>query len=271
LFYFRSLASGSSGNAFLLKTPEVCLLFDAGLRLATLRRYLGGEGLQAGDLSAILLSHEHGDHAMGVDELIGVESVPVWTAEGTAMAMGLGDNPNTHRLQEDGSQSFADVEVRTFPVPHDAARPVGFLIRVDGRVIVIATDLGRATRAVAAAIAEANLVVLESNHDAHMLRSGPYPFGLRQRVAGPYGHLSNHQAGALLAASLRERRAEVWLAHLSRENNTRRLAVDTVRAAMKATGLRSVHLNVAGRDRPSLRWNGEGPPRQLGLFERAAS
>jgi phosphoribosyl 1,2-cyclic phosphodiesterase len=161
---------------------------------------------------------------------------------------------------------FGDVEVTSFPVSHDAVRPVGFLIRTGERTVTIATDLGEATPELLEAVAASDLVVLEANHDVDMLRHGRYPYHLRRRVASRTGHLSNTQAAAILEQHLKGEETEVWLAHLSKENNLPKVALKTVQQALRATGLGAAQAQVALRDRPSVRWTGMPRPRQLSLF-----
>lgn len=263
---FRALSSGSSGNAFVLRSNRVRLLFDAGLSINKLRGALMTEELRPESLSAVLISHEHTDHCISAADLGRAYGIPVWANADVLKATRL-DGLHQARILEVGRPTlFGDVEVTSFPVSHDSVCPVGFFIRVDGRSIVIATDLGKATSEVVEAVSQADLVVLEANHDLDMLRNGSYPAYLRNRIAGPKGHLSNNQSSALLAGHLKSEDVEVWLAHLSKENNTPRLASRTVSATLKLAGLGGVALGVALRDRPSLRWTGVPRPRQLSLF-----
>ena len=261
---FRSLASGSSGNAFLLKTDRVSLLFEAGLRLTTLDYYLACEDIDASRLDAVFISHEHKDHCMGAGELAGEHGTRIYASAEVLAAAGMSGIPSTTPLKAGETVEIGDVAVETFPIDHDSVRPIGFLVRAEGRTIVLATDLGRANDAVYSAIAEADLVVLESNHDPEMLRTGSYPRHLQRRVSGPKGHLSNMQAGLALARCLRKN-SEVWLAHLSQENNTPTLALKTVRAHL-GPRFASAKISVVRRDRPSARWTGNLPPMQLSLF-----
>ena len=271
MLQFRALASGSSGNAFLLRTEKVSLLFDAGLRFTTLRKYLALEGVGPAGLSAVFISHEHRDHCAAIPELVGDARTDVYANAAVLTALGLGGASSARVLDTGKSAVLGDVEVTSFPVDHDAVEPVGFLIRCGRRAIALATDLGRASMPVAEAVAEADLVVLESNHDPYMLHEGRYPLHLRRRVGGPTGHLSNTQAGTLLAQHARTGRGtEVWLAHLSKENNTVPLALRTVRSHLSAAGLGRIPVSIALRDRPSLRWNGAPRPQQLSLFGEEA-
>lgn len=262
---FRSLASGSSGNAYLLQTDQVRLLFDAGLRLSALTKYLVAEGAGPGQLDAVLLSHEHRDHSAAAPDLARA-GTPVWANEPVLRACGVVGLPAAAVLPVGRPTRFGDVVVTSFPVAHDACRPVGFLIEADGRTLCIATDLGEPNGDLGDAVARADLVVLESNHDPDMLRNGRYPPHLRRRVAGPTGHLSNRQAADVLTRHVSSDETEVWLAHLSKHNNTPGLALRTVGGLLRTIGLGSLPLGIAQRDRPSLTWTGARRPRQLALF-----
>jgi phosphoribosyl 1,2-cyclic phosphodiesterase len=266
LFLFRALASGSSGNAFLLRTDSTTLLFDAGIRLPSLRKYLASEGVALEDISAVLLSHEHRDHCQAASDIVIASRTPVYANEKVLRATGLHSERSAALLDVGKPYRFGDVEVTTFGVPHDAVCPVGFFITSGERSIVLATDFGSATDEIEQVISLSDLVVLEANHDYDMLVNGRYPAHLRRRVAGPNGHLSNSQAAALLVNRVRDDGVEIWLAHLSKENNTPALALRTVQRALKGVGLSGASVTVAGRDKPSARWTGQPRPRQLELF-----
>jgi phosphoribosyl 1,2-cyclic phosphodiesterase len=266
MLYFRSLASGSSGNSFLLRTDSISLLFDAGLRRAMLDKVLADEGVPPSSLGGILISHEHRDHLGSAAELAADHSIPVWANHEVLRAAGLESLPSASVLDVGQPMLLGDVEVTTFPVSHDAVRPVGFLIRTGGRVITIATDLGRPDGHLTEAVAAADLVVLESNHDPEMLHSGRYPPYLRKRVAGPTGHLANHQAAEVISRHVKNEQVDIWLAHLSRNNNTQSLALRTVGGILRASGLAMLRVGIARRDRPSLVWSGQSRPQQLSLF-----
>lgn len=269
MLHFRSLASGSSGNSFLLRTHKAALLFDAGVRLSTLERYLREDGVALQDLTAVLISHEHRDHCGAAVDLAKDHGVPIWANLEVLKAAGLHTLPSAAVLDVDRPTLFGDIEVRSFPVPHDAVRPVGFLARTADRSICIATDLGRATPDVEEAVGCADLVVLEANHDPEMLWTGSYPPHLRRRVAGPTGHLANEQCANILIKHAKGEQIEVWLAHLSRNNNTATLAMKTVSSMLRGIGLGSLKIGVARRDKPSLVWTGALRPTQLSLFSGA--
>jgi phosphoribosyl 1,2-cyclic phosphodiesterase len=266
MLYFRSLASGSSGNAFLLRTDTISLLFDAGLRRSTLEKVLESEGVPPARLGGILISHEHRDHLGSAAEMAERYGVPVWANDEVLRAAGLTGLTSAVLLEVGRPVLLGDVEVTTFPVSHDAVHPVGFIARTAGRIITIATDLGTVDGTVSEAVAAADLVVLESNHDPEMLRSGRYPPHLRRRVAGPTGHLANYQAAETIARHVKSDDVDVWLAHLSRNNNTQSLALKTVGGILRASGLGRLRISIARRDRPSVVWSGEARPRQLSLF-----
>jgi phosphoribosyl 1,2-cyclic phosphodiesterase len=265
-FSFHALASGSSGNAFLLRTPRAAVLLEAGLRLPLLRRYLGEAGLTPEDLTAVFVSHEHRDHCLSARDLALDCGAPVYSNSHVLRAIGLQGTPKSRVVEPGDAALIGDVEIGTFRVQHDAVCPVGFLVHVAGRTISLATDLGEVTDGVQEAVNRADLVILEANHDYAMLHNGRYPYHLRRRVSSSTGHLSNSQAAQILAESVRPDAAEVWLAHLSKENNTPTLALQTVRQQLKSARRVSVTVDVLRRDRPSLRWTGMVRPRQLSLL-----
>lgn len=266
MFSFQALASGSSGNAYLLRTQKVAILLEAGLRLPLLRKYLVGAGVEPEELAAVFISHEHGDHCLAVRDLANECGAAIYSNSHVLKAIGVHDLPGARVVEPGESVLLGDVEVRTFRVQHDAVCPVGFLIQIGDRTLSLATDLGEATDEVREAVSRSDLVVLEANHDSQMLAKGRYPYHLRRRVGSVTGHLSNHQAAHLLAENLKDRAAEVWLAHLSKENNTPALAVQTVRQGLKAGRRSAITVEALRRDRPSLRWTGAVRPRQLPLF-----
>ncbi len=249
-----------------MRTETISLLFDAGLRRPALEKVLEAEGVPAARLGGILISHEHRDHLGSAAEIALRHDVPVWANDEVLRAAGLEGLNSAAVLEVGRPMLLGDVEVTSFPVSHDAVRPVGFLVRVGGKVITIATDLGKPDGHLAEAVAAADLVVLEANHDPEMLHSGRYPPHLQKRVAGPTGHLANYQAAEVLAQHVKSDVVDVWLAHLSRNNNTQTLALRTVIGILRASGLARLRVEIARRDRPSLIWSGQARPQQLSLF-----
>lgn len=271
MLVFRSLASGSSGNAYLLRTGKTTLLFDAGLPIKRMLRALASEDVEPGRVTGILISHEHRDHCAGARDLAEAYDIPIWANVEALRAAGLHDCAHSVLLDPGTAVRFADVEVVSFPVSHDAVSPVGFLVQTPDRTITIATDLGQTDEMLAQAVSLSDLVVLEANHDLEMLHRGRYPYHLRRRVSSGTGHLSNAQAATFLSAHVKGPEVEIWLAHLSKENNTAGLAVRTVKRALAIAGLSNPSLGVALRDKPSLRWTGAARPTQLRLFATEVS
>lgn len=262
--HVSALASGSSGNAFLVEAGSVKVLFDAGLNAGTLEYYLRLNGTSPSQLAAIFISHEHIDHLRGAGMLARRYKLPVVASEGTflAGAYQLGSLPEKV-VQPPGREVHiggdGEVTVRTFVVSHDAAEPTGFWIEAGGRHIVICTDLGCETASILEPLEAADLLVLEANHDVERLWRGWYPPALKRRVAGRYGHLANTDAARLVSELARDgRQRTIWLAHLSEANNTPALAYDTVTEPLKREGCAHLEVAVLARDRPSHIWHGQG-------------
>ena len=257
-----ALASGSSGNAFLVEAGTTRVLLDAGLAAPVLARYLTTHGVAPATLAAIFVSHEHSDHVRGVGGLARRYRVPVIANGATfrAAAAALGPLPEQVELPTGEECRVGALLVRTFPVSHDAREPVGFWVEADGRHVCVCTDLGVPTPAIREPLAAADLLVLEANHDTERLWRGPYPPMLKRRVAGPRGHLANTAAADLLLDLARDGRARaIWLAHLSATNNTPGLAHTTVASRLALDGYRPSALAVARRDEPSLVWDSAIP------------
>src|SRR3954469_13132047 len=213
-----ALASGSSGNAFLVEAGTTRILLDAGLVASALERYLWQRGVAAASLSAIFVSHEHIDHLRGAGALARRHHIPVVANAGTfrAGAAAFGALPECTVLPTGGECKAGPILVRTFPLSHDAAETVGFWVEAEGRHVCICTDLGEPTPALAEPLAAADLLILEANHDLDRLWRGPYPPMLKARVAGPRGHLANADAARLVAGLAQDGRPRIiWLAHLS--------------------------------------------------------
>lgn len=241
------LGSGSQGNATLVEFEQARLLVDAGLSARALTARLKAVGVAAGEIDAILLSHEHQDHARGAETFSMKHGVPVICSTETLEAMDLSPIhfASWIPLAEGEPQRLGRVRVEAFPVPHDAARPVGFVVAADGVRVGIATDLGHATTVVLERLRGCDVVMIESNHDPLLLRDGPYPLYLKQRVAGRMGHLSNPEAAAVLKHTVSGNCRAVVLAHLSERNNTPELASRTAKRALAAAGFPRVAVRVA--------------------------
>jgi phosphoribosyl 1,2-cyclic phosphodiesterase len=215
------LASGSRGNAIYVSDGATSVLVDAGLSARDIGRRLNSRGLDAADLSAILVTHEHTDHVRGVERLCRRFQLPVYLTAGTMEAApALKELPDTCTIVCGRPFQVGTLTVDPFSISHDARDPAGFVLGVNGTRIGIATDLGVATAVVREHLRGCRLVILESNHDPDMLMEGPYPRFLKQRIRGRTGHLSNPESGRLLSDIAHPGLQQVVLAHLSETNNT---------------------------------------------------
>lgn len=220
------LASGSKGNAIYIESPDTRVLVDAGLSAREIEARLAGIGVVASDLHGVLVSHEHSDHCRGLGPLLRKHRLPLFAHPQTLKALPkLGKIPDVREFESGSRLPFRDLEIGAFAVTHDASAPVGFTLGTSEGQIGIATDLGIATRLVKDALQSCRVLILESNHDEEMLRDGPYPWPLKQRVRSNHGHLSNAASADLLEALLWEGLEAVFLAHLSEVNNRPALAV----------------------------------------------
>lgn len=251
---FSTLFSGSSGNCTFLSNGRTSILIDAGVSCSRICDALRHIGFPPGQLNGVLVTHEHTDHIRGLGVLSRKYGVPVY-ASGPTMEEILrlsGDlTPGGVRIIEAG-QSFgiADFEIFPFPIPHDAAAPLGYTIRADGGYYSVATDLGHITKSVLHHLCRSEAVVIESNHDVDMLQRGPYPYPLKKRILGERGHLSNDHAARLAAQLVLWGTKRVVLGHLSEHNNTRDKAYDTVAQTFSEANIRigaDVSLQVAPR------------------------
>ena len=237
---FASLGSGSRGNALVVEVEAggryTRVLLDCGFGPRELTRRLGLLGLAPGDLDAIVLTHEHSDHSAGVHSCARRHQTEVDLTHGTlgelAAGGGLAALPALRLIASDLAFSIGALEISPFPVPHDAREPVQYTFSDGRHRLGVLTDAGVATPHMRAMLDGCDALVLECNHDAQMLSRSAYPYSLKQRIAGPYGHLANDAAGALLASLERSRLQHLVAAHLSQENNTPQLA----RSALAAAG-----------------------------------
>jgi phosphoribosyl 1,2-cyclic phosphodiesterase len=262
----RALASGSSGNAVLVETEEGCLLLDAGLSASRLYEALQSVAARLDRFRGIILTHEHSDHACGALRLARKLDVPIYGTRGTLDGLRLDDDrPVEQVVIVPGRPTAIDgLRVTPFSVSHDALEPVGLLIERDGFAIALATDLGTVDDRTIDWTSQADLLILEANHDLHRLWHGPYPGMLKRRIASPTGHLSNDQAAAGLAGIAERGRVKwAWLAHLSETNNSQRAALGAVQARL---GGADVAVDVARRHKPSLVWRSDQLYRQGRLF-----
>jgi phosphoribosyl 1,2-cyclic phosphodiesterase len=241
------LGSGSSGNATVVEFGSRRILVDAGLSARDLTARLTAVGVPPSSLTAILLTHEHHDHARGLERFAFKLKVPVFTSPETLAALNLAPMHlgKWHPFASGVPFDLGGVNVDPFAVPHDAADPVGFVLESDGIRVGIATDLGHATTLVLERLRGCHVLLVESNHDDDMLVRGPYPWALKQRIGGRLGHLSNEEAATLIAAAADDDCQAVILAHLSENNNTAAKARQAVGAALARAGRSRYAMRVA--------------------------
>ena len=219
---FASLGSGSEGNALLVHAGATVVMIDCGFGVRDTVTRLARHGLAPCDVNAILVTHEHADHVGGVPAFAAKYDIPVWATFGTLEAS-AGRFDGCERVYGfDSHDCFAigDLEVRPFPVPHDAREPVQFVIGDGAHRMGLLTDIGMSTPHVEASLSGCDALVLECNHDRDLLASSDYPFMLKQRITGRFGHLHNEAAADLLSRIDTSRLTHVVAAHLSRQNNT---------------------------------------------------
>jgi phosphoribosyl 1,2-cyclic phosphodiesterase len=222
------LASGSRGNSTVIESSRTRILVDAGISCRETFKRLKTIGVDPLTLSAILITHEHSDHVSGLAVLAKKLNVPVFMTGATHQAWAralrdeAGELPQLDKLEifsAGCSFQIQDVTVTAFTTPHDAADPVGFTFRTDGVKIAIATDLGYMPASVCDHLRKCDVLVVESNHDLEMLRVGPYPWSVKQRVMSRVGHLSNESLAQFLAGDYDKSASYIVLAHLSEQNN----------------------------------------------------
>ena len=229
-FEITILASGSKGNAAVIRAGEQAFLVDVGISCRQLTERLHQAGMKPEDLTGVLLTHEHNDHVKGLPVFCRKYRLPVFANERTWQYM-----PKKSEMERSCCRllpkklSSGSLEIIPFAVPHDAASTVGYVFKSGGSKCTYLTDVGFVTDEVRQNIADADVVVLEANHDVKMLEAGPYPYYLKRRILGDYGHLSNENAGRLLSSILHDNLKHIFLGHLSKENNYEELAYETVR------------------------------------------
>lgn len=232
---FASLGSGSKGNATLIESGKTRLLVDCGFPLGEVERRLHRLGCPPQSLTAVLVTHEHGDHASGVGRLSRRYNLPVWLTVGTCHAMRDTDFAQTHYINPHQPLAIQNIHITPFPVPHDAREPCQFVFSDGNRKIGLLTDVGSYTPLILQMLQRLDALLLECNYDAAMLANGPYPPVLKARVAGRYGHLDNRQAAALLGELDTSRLQHLVGMHLSENNNLPEYAHQALCAGMNCT------------------------------------
>ena len=255
-FRLRILRSGSSGNAIFLEAAGTRLIIDVGLPAEVMARELDSIP-GASPITAILLTHEHDDHAKGAGALSRLLDAPVLANAGTLAAAGdLLAGVSTERFVTGVPFRIGGVQVEAFPVPHDAVEPVGFVVSANGGRTVIATDLGGVTDDILTRARDADALILEANYDLRLLSVSPYPWFLKNRILSPTGHLSNDAAARAVVEVASDRPQTVFLVHLSDINNLTPLARDTVQWALEREGIAAVRVEAVRPNGTSPLWQG---------------
>jgi len=253
---FYSLYSGSSGNSLLVETPNSKVLIDAGVSTKKIETALSDLEVDIHDIDAVLVTHEHSDHVKGLGTLAKKFNIPIYANQETWDAMPeiaekvQLENQNLFKPNE--KFDIGDLKILPFSIPHDAANPCGFNLFYENQKISIATDLGHMDNQLIKYLEESQFILLEANYDPNILKCSRYPYLLKQRIAGPNGHLSNETAGKTISALMKKDLKEVMLGHLSKENNFPELAYQTVAEELMKNNsdINTIRLSVANRNAP---------------------
>lgn len=251
---FSPLFSGSSGNSTFIEAGNVRLLVDAGLPGSRIEEALEAVGAPASTLTAILVTHEHTDHIKGVGVLSRRHQIPIYANAPCWAAMENQIGPmkaNCVRVFETGRDFYiGGVNVTPFLIPHDAAEPVGYTFSHGGYKAGVLTDIGHMDEHLFDAVQGCNILLLEANHDVDMLKAGRYPYALKQRILSRKGHLSNEDSGRALCRLYAGGLRNAVLGHLSSENNSERVAMDTVADTLRNQDIVNMRIAMSYRDRP---------------------
>ena len=257
MFNFCNLYSGSSGNSSLIETENTKILIDAGVSSKKIETALSTLNVEPNSLDGILITHEHTDHVQGLGTFVKKFNVPVYVNSKTLDAMPKQkDKISTNNIKIfniNEKFEIGDLQIKSFPIPHDAANPCGFNIYKANQKISIATDIGHMTKDIVKNLEDSIFILLESNYDPEVLKFSRYPYLLKTRIAGPEGHLPNEEAGKTIAHLLKSGLQQATLGHLSKESNFPELAYKTVIDEVISNGNyneNSLKLNVASRDMP---------------------
>ncbi len=246
---FCNLFSGSTGNCTYISTENTKILVDAGVSCAKISRALAELNTNLDEIDAILITHEHSDHTKGLETITKKFHVPVYTAEKTWKSMESLKIPETCKLLFTPNTEFelGDFKIYPFSIPHDAADPCGFNLLSENKKITLATDIGHLTKEIVSHMENSDILLIESNYDTETLKCGSYPYFLKERILGEYGHLSNENASKAISYLCKNGVNNIILGHLSKENNFPELAYQTALNELNSANL-TCNLTVANRD-----------------------
>lgn len=257
MFNFCSLYSGSSGNSLFVQSDTTNILIDSGESAKKIENALSSIDVSAENINAIIVTHEHLDHVKSLGTLSKKYNIPVYATQGTWSAMQTQAdkiNSNLRNIIEPSTEfSIGDFRIDPFTIPHDASNPCGFNIKHNNSQMSIATDLGHITNDLIDKLEPSSFILLESNYDPEILKFSKYPYYLKKRISGEYGHLSNNEAAKLISKLSQKKLNSVMLGHLSKENNFPELAYKTVADELinNNCDLSKIEINVATRIKPS--------------------
>lgn len=255
---FCSLSSGSSGNSYYLGNEYSGILIDAGIPAGNIRKYLKSIGISIHAVMGILVTHMHTDHIRGLDLLTRKNNIPVVTTPEIWKSIVAKQNKlsgiSVHEIGLQQKFQLAGFDIEAFPVSHDAPETIGFHMSVGDVKTTIATDLGHICQTAATYMKAANFLVIESNYDDQMLMHGSYPHFLKARIRSDQGHLGNHQTSAFLADMVSKHLRHICLAHLSNNNNTPEIALQTLQHTFAERGISTngqLRISILNRHAPS--------------------
>ena len=241
---FLSLASGSSGNCYYLGTETHGILVDAGIGIRTIKKYLKEYGLSFDKIRAVFITHDHADHIKSAGTLGEKYNIPIYATPETHK--GINKNycitekltpANIRYIYKETPIQLEDFKITAFEVPHDGTDNVGYNIEINNRTFSFVTDSGCITPTIAQYICKASHLIIEANYDEEMLAMGPYPYHLKNRIASSTGHMSNRNTADFLAENIQPKLENIWLCHLSKDNNHPDLAYKTIEFALKEKGI----------------------------------
>lgn len=235
---FRSFASGSSGNCYFIGNASYGFLIDAGIGVRTIRKYLKGMGMDFHQIWGVFVTHDHADHIRAVGSIGEKYHVPVYSTrkvhEGIEKSYCVTEKLHASKryIEKGETLQIGEFRITSFPVSHDATDSVGYTVEYKEKKFTFATDLGYVCESASEQLRQADFMVFEANYDEEMLRNGHYPVYLQERIRANTGHLSNNQCADFLSENISEKLKNIFLCHLSKENNSPERALDTVKAKL---------------------------------------
>lgn len=255
---FSVLASGSSGNAVYVENDEHSFLVDVGLSGKKMEQLFSEIDRDMKKLSGIFVTHEHSDHIKGLGVVARKYGIPIFANEKTWLAMDslIGTVPLDQRFQFDMEtiKTFGTIDIQSFAVSHDAADPMFYIFHENGRKLVLITDTGYVSDRMKGHIKGADSFVFESNHDVSMLQMGRYPWSVKRRILSDVGHVSNEDAAVAMSEVVDRKNTNIYLSHLSKDNNMKDLARMSVTQTLQSCGIIAgeyVHLHDTDADKPT--------------------